>query len=396
MPGRDDLQRRFPPLVEPGPPLSASDTERYSRHLILPGIGSAGQRRLRTARVLVVGAGGLGSPALLYLAAAGVGTIGIVDADRVDATNLQRQVVHTDADVGRLKVDSARDRVLAANPAVHVRTHPVRLTAANALEVLGGYDLVLDGADNFPTRYLVDDACAMLGIPDVWGSILGFDGQAGVFWAPHGPTYRELFPQPPAPGSVPSCAEGGVLGALCATVGSVMATEAVKLICGIGEPLVGRLLVLDSLGGRWRSLPVRAPEQRTPVTELIDYDAFCGVEEGPAAVAPADEIDVRTLARMLRARDAGDEDFVLVDVRQPHEREIVAIPGDVGVPLAELEADPLGVAADGRRVVLYCKSGTRSARALAALRAAGHADAVHVAGGVLAWVREIEPAKPVY
>jgi sulfur-carrier protein adenylyltransferase/sulfurtransferase len=387
---------RFPPLVEPGPPLSASETERYARHLILPEIGVTGQRRLRNARVLVVGAGGLGSPALLYLAAAGVGTIGIVDADRVDTSNLQRQVVHADADVGRLKVDSARDRVLAANPAVRVRSHPVRLTAANALEVLGGYDVVLDGADNFPTRYLVDDACAMLGIPDVWGSILGFDGQAAVFWAAHGPTYRDLFPQPPAPGSVPSCAEGGVLGALCATVGSVMATEAVKLICGVGEPLVGRLLVLDALGSRWRSLPVRAPEQRRPVTELVDYDAFCGTPPAPAPGAAGDEIDVRTLARMLRAREAGEEDFVLVDVREQHEREIVAIPGDVAVPLADLEAAPLALGADGRRVVLYCRSGARSARALAALRAAGHADAVHVAGGVLAWVREIEPDKPVY
>jgi molybdopterin/thiamine biosynthesis adenylyltransferase/rhodanese-related sulfurtransferase len=396
VPGPDHPGERFPPLVEPGPPLSASETERYARHLILPEIGATGQRRLRNARVLVVGAGGLGSPALLYLAAAGVGAIGIVDADRVDATNLQRQVVHTDADIGRLKVDSARERVLAANPAVRVRIHPVRLTAANALEVLRDYDVVLDGADNFPTRYLVDDACAMLGIPDVWGSILGFDGQAGVFWAPHGPTYRELFPQPPAPGSVPSCAEGGVLGALCATVGSVMATEVVKLVCGVGSPLVGRLLVLDALGGRWRTLPVRAPRQRRPVTELIDYDAFCGTPLTPSASAPGDEIDVRTLARMLAARDAGEEDFVLVDVREPHEREIVAIPGAVAVPLAELEADPPAVAAEGRRVVLYCRSGTRSARALAALRAAGHADAVHVRGGVLAWVREIEPHKPLY
>jgi adenylyltransferase/sulfurtransferase len=299
--------------------------------------------------------------------------------------------------VGRLKVDSARDRVLAVNPAVEVRTHPVRLTAANALEILGGYDVVLDGADNFPTRYLVDDACALLGIPDVWGSILGFDGQVGVFWAPHGPTYRDLFPRPPAPGTVPSCAEGGVLGALCATVGSVMATEAVKLICGIGEPLVGRLLVVDALGGRWRSLTVRAPEQRRPVTGLIDYDAFCGV---PAADATGerhdDEIDAPTLARMLAARSAGTEDFVLVDVREPHEREIVDIPGAIGVPLAVLEADPRTVGADGRRVVLYCRSGARSARALAALHAAGRTDAVHLAGGVLAWVREVEPGKPVY
>jgi len=396
VPGRDNPGGRFPPLVEPGPPLSAAETERYARHLILPEIGATGQRRLANARVLVIGAGGLGSPALLYLAAAGVGTIGIVDADRVETTNLQRQVVHTDADVGRLKVDSARDRVLAANPGVQVRTHPVRLTAANALEVLGDYDLVLDGADNFPTRYLVDDACSILGIPDVWGSILGFDGQAGVFWAAHGPTYRELFPQPPAPGSVPSCAEGGVLGALCATVGSVMATEAVKLVCGTGDPLVGRLLVLDALGGRWRTLPVRAPEGRRPVTGLIDYDAFCGTSFPPPGSADGDEIDVRTLARMLAARDAGEDDFVLVDVREPHEREIVAIPGAVGVPLAELEADPLAVGADGRRVVLHCRSGERSGRALAALRAAGRTDAVHVRGGVLAWVREIEPGKPVY
>jgi adenylyltransferase/sulfurtransferase len=342
-----------------------------------------------------------------------VGTIGIVDADVVDVTNLQRQVVHSDADVGRRKVDSARDRVLQVNPEVEVRTHPVRLTAANALEVLEGYDVVLDGADNFATRYLVDDACALLGIPDVWGSILGFDGQAAVFWAPHGPTYRELFPQPPAPGSVPSCAEGGVLGALCATIGSVMATEAVKLLCGIGEPLVGRLLVVDALGSRWRTVAVRAPEQRAPVTQLADYDAFCGVPpaaphvEAAAGTGPAGasgEVDAVTLARLLAARDGGDTDggdpFVLVDVREPHEREIVDIPGSVGVPLAELEADPAGVgaalAAGGRRIVLYCRSGARSARALAALRAAGHDDALHLAGGVLAWVRDVEPDKPTY
>src|SRR3954468_15562498 len=221
----------LPPLVEPAAELTKDEVARYSRHLIIPDVGMDGQKRLKNALLLVVGAGGLGSPALLYLAAAGVGTIGVVDADSVDVTNLQRQVVHGDADVGRPKVDSARDRILAVNPGVEVRTHPVRLTAANALEILQGYDVVLDGADNFPTRYLVDDACALLGIPDVWGSILGFDGQVGVFWAPRGPTYRELFPAPPAPGTVPSCAEGGVLGALCATVGSVMATEVVKLIC---------------------------------------------------------------------------------------------------------------------------------------------------------------------
>ena len=392
----------FPPLVEPGPPLSASETERYARHLLLPDIGVLGQRRLRAARVLVVGAGGLGSPALLYLAAAGVGTIGIVDADTVDVTNLQRQVVHGTADVGRRKVDSARDRVLEVNPGVEVRVHPERLTAANALEILSGYDVVLDGADNFPTRYLVDDACSLLGIPDVWGSVLGFDGQAAVFWAPHGPTYRELFPQPPAPGTVPSCAEGGVLGALCASLGSVMVTEAVKLICGTGDPLVGRLLVVDALGGRWRTLSVRAPQDRTPVTGLVDYEAFCGLPPAgggavatEAVVGEGDaEVDVRRLAGMLAARDAGQDDFVLVDVREPHEWDIVAIPGAVGVPLGAIEADPAVVPAG--RAVLYCRSGARSARALAALHAAGRDDVTHVAGGVLAWVREVEPDKPTY
>jgi len=386
----------LPPLVEPGPPLDRTEVERYARHLILPELGPLGQRRLAAAKVLVVGAGGLGSPALLYLAAAGVGTIGVVDADVVDVSNLQRQVVHSDADVGRLKVDSARDRILATNPNASVRTHPVRLTADDALEIIASYDVVLDGADNFPTRYLVDDACALLGKPDVWGSILGFDGQVGVFWAPHGPTYRELFPTPPAPGTVADCATGGVLGALCATVGSVMATEAVKLICGIGEPLVGRLLVVDALGAAWRTLTVRPPAERAPVPGLIDYDAFCGV----AAASPEDEIDVHALADLLAARERGNADFVLVDVREPYEREIVAVPGAVGVRLARLEAEPDAVlaeqGADGRRVVLVCKSGVRSARALAALKAAGRRDVVHVAGGVLAWVREIEPDKPVY
>jgi sulfur-carrier protein adenylyltransferase/sulfurtransferase len=396
----------FPPLVEPGPPLAPEQVERYARHLILPAVGPLGQRRLANAKVLVVGAGGLGSPALLYLAAAGVGTIGIVDGDVVDVSNLQRQVVHGDTDVGRLKVDSARDRVLETNPHVAVRTHPVRLAAANALDIMGEYDLVLDGADNFPTRYLVDDACALLGTPDIWGSILGFDGQAGVFWAAHGPTYRDLFPTPPAPGTVADCASGGVLGVLCASIGSVMATEAVKLICGIGEPLVGRLLVVDALGARWRTINVRPAADRRPITRLIDYEAFCGLSskappDAEASAGPGDdEIDVRTLAAMLAAREVGEDDFVLVDVREPHELDIVGVPGAVGVPLAEIEARPDAVGrlvgAAGRRVVLLCKTGGRSARALAALRAAGRGDAVHVAGGVIAWVREIEPHKPVY
>jgi adenylyltransferase/sulfurtransferase len=267
----------FPPLVEPGPQLSPEQVRRYSRHLLLPDVGVLGQRRLRAARVLVVGAGGLGSPALLYLAAAGVGRIGIVDDDVVEVSNLQRQVVHGQADLGRPKVESARDRVLEVNPEVDVVAHRLRLDSSNALELMSGYDLVLDGTDNFATRYLVNDACAILGLPYVWGSIFRFDGQVSVFWAAHGPTYRDLHPDPPPPGSVPSCAEGGVLGVLCGAVGSVMATEAVKLITGAGEPLVGRVLVYDALDMSWRTVTVRRNPAVAPITELVDYVAFCGV-----------------------------------------------------------------------------------------------------------------------
>lgn len=394
----------MPPLVEPGEPLSAAEMQRYSRHLILPDVGVTGQRRLKNARVLVVGAGGLGSPALLYLAAAGVGTIGIVDADVVDASNLQRQVVHGEGDVGRAKVDSAADRVAEVNPHVTVVKHPVHLDSTNALDILRGYDLVLDGTDNFPTRYLVNDACAILGIPEVWGSIFRFDGQVSVFWAGHGPTYRDLFPEPPPPGAVPSCAEGGVLGVLCAAIGSVMATEAVKLVCGIGDSLVGRLMVFDALAMTWRTLNVRPNPALPPITALVDYYAFCGLvpepSDGADAVAAA-TIDVHALRDLLAARERGETDFVLVDVREPYEREIVVIPGAVGVP----KADVLTAAqtrqwpadlAEGRRVVLHCKAGGRSAEALGALLAAGRTDAVHVAGGVLAWAREIDPALPTY
>ncbi|WP_088320966.1 molybdopterin-synthase adenylyltransferase MoeB [Kineosporia sp. R_H_3] len=394
----------MPPLVEPGEPLSAAEIQRYSRHLILPDVGVTGQRRLKNARVLVVGAGGLGSPALLYLAAAGVGTIGIVDADVVDASNLQRQVVHGEGDVGRAKVDSAADRVAEVNPHVTVVKHPVHLDSTNALDILRGYDLVLDGTDNFPTRYLVNDACAILGIPEVWGSIFRFDGQVSVFWAGHGPTYRDLFPEPPPPGAVPSCAEGGVLGVLCAAIGSVMATEAVKLVCGIGDSLVGRLMVFDALAMTWRTLNVRPNPALPPITALVDYDAFCGLVPEPSddadAVAAA-TIDVHALRDLLAARERGETDFVLVDVREPYEREIVVIPGAVGVPKADVLAAaqtrqwPADLA-EGRRVVLHCKAGGRSAEALGALLAAGRTDAVHVAGGVLAWAREIDPALPTY
>jgi sulfur-carrier protein adenylyltransferase/sulfurtransferase len=396
------------PLVTPGPPLPADQLARYGRHLALPGVGEEGQRRLANARVLVVGAGGLGSPALLYLAAAGVGTIGIVDADDVEESNLQRQVIHGQGDLGRPKVESAAARIAQVNPHVAVRPHRLRLDSTNALDVLRDYDLVLDGTDNFPTRYLVNDACALLGVPQVWGSIFRFDGQVSVFWAGRGPTYRDLFPAPPPPGAVPSCAEGGVFGVLCAAVGSVMAIEAVKLICGLGEPLVGRLLVFDALGMSWREIRLRREASAPAITHLVDYEAFCGVPAGVASAGVAGEIDVHELRRLLDARAGGEADFVLVDVREDYELRIVTIPGAVHVPLARIEraaaTGPSGLPGlaglpelpDGRQVILYCRSGGRSARALALLRDAGRQDTAHLAGGVLAWVREIDPTLRVY
>ncbi|MBL8930067.1 MAG: molybdopterin-synthase adenylyltransferase MoeB [Kineosporiaceae bacterium] len=399
------------PLVEPAGELSVQEIARYSRHVILPDVGMLGQRRLRAARVAVVGAGGLGSPVLLYLAAAGVGTIGVIDDDVVDPSNLQRQVIHGGSDVGRPKVDSAAESVAEVNPHVNVVRHAVHLDASNALDVLAGYDLVLDGTDNFATRYLVADACELLGVPEVWGSIYRFDGQVSVFWPGHGPLYRDLFPQAPPPGAVPSCAEGGVLGVLCAAIGSVMATEAVKLICGIGDPLVGRLLVFDALAMTWRTVRLRPDPDRVPVRDLVDDPFACVVLE-PAP--SSGEVDPTQLAAMLAERDAGTRRFLLVDVREPHEREVVAIDGSVLVPVGRLVdadgtvrpdilvwLDELAGAADPQdavppALVLYCKSGARSARALAALHAAGRTDAVHLNGGVLAWVRQVEPEKPLY
>jgi molybdopterin/thiamine biosynthesis adenylyltransferase/rhodanese-related sulfurtransferase len=384
------------PLVEPAEDLSPEEVERYSRHLIIPEIGALGQRRLKNAKVLVIGAGGLGSPALLYLAAAGVGTLGIIDDDEVDLSNLQRQVIHGVADVGRPKIESARDAIAALNPLVDVRLHNVRLDAGNALELFAGYDLILDGADNFATRYLVNDAAAILGKPYVWGSIFRFDGQVSVFWEQHGPTYRDLYPEAPPAGSVPSCGEGGVFGMLCAAVGSLMVTEAVKLITGVGRSLLGRVALYDALGGTWREIKVARDPAAERITALTDYEAFCGI--GPAAAAGTEHtVTAPQLATMLAARKAGLKDFELVDVRESGEYEIVRIDGAVLIPQGKILAgEAWAELPQDKEIVFHCKGGTRSAAVLAAARAAGYERVSHLEGGILAWVRDVEPGKPVY
>ena len=391
----------LPPLVEPAEGLSAAEVERYSRHVILPDVGMLGQRRLKNAKVLVVGAGGLGSPALLYLAAAGVGTLGIVDPDVVDESNLQRQVIHGRSDVGRSKARSAQESIAELNPFVTVHRHEVALTAANALEIFAGYDLVLDGTDNFATRYLVNDAAALLGLPYVWGSIFRFEGQASVFWdaAPDGRglSYRDLYPDPPPPGSVPSCAEGGVLGVLCASIGAIMGTEAVKLLLGIGEPLLGRLMVYDALAMTYRTIRVRRDPAVPRVTELVDYEQLCGVLTEDAAPAGAGAAgDTITASELKEMIDGGVAHF-LVDVREPVEWDIVRIPGSTLVPKDRiLSGEALDELPRDRPLVLHCKSGARSAEALAAVRRAGFTDATHLEGGVLAWARQVDPSLPTY
>ncbi|GAA3953634.1 adenylyltransferase/sulfurtransferase MoeZ [Gordonia caeni] len=388
----------LPPLVAPGDELTRDEIARYSRHLIIPDIGTTGQRRLKNARVLVMGAGGLGSPTLLYLAAAGVGTIGIVDFDVVDESNLQRQVIHGVADVGRPKTASAVDSIAAINPLVRVQVHETRLTAENAVELFRGYDLIVDGTDNFATRYLVNDAAALAHKPYVWGSIFRFSGQVTVFYqdAPDGRglNYRDLYPQAPPPGSVPSCAEGGVLGLLCATVGSLMGTEAVKLICGIGEPLLGRLLVYDALAMTHRTVRFGQDPAREPITGLIDYDEFCGVVSDEAVAVAA---DATISPAELRAAIDGPAPPVLIDVREPVEFDIVALPGARLVPLGGIVSGTAiaDIPHDGP-VVLYCKTGIRSAEALAALRRAGLDRPVHLAGGITAWAHQIDPELPTY
>ena len=392
------------PLVEPAESLSVDEVRRYSRHLIIPDVGMTGQKRLKNAKVLCVGAGGLGSPALMYLAAAGVGTLGIVEFDTVDESNLQRQIIHGHSDVGRSKAESARDSVLEINPYVTVNLHEIRLDSSNVMDLFAQYDLIVDGTDNFATRYLVNDACVLLNKPYVWGSIYRFDGQASVFWAEHGPCYRCLYPEPPPPGMVPSCAEGGVLGVLCGSIGSIQVTEAIKLITGIGDTLLGRLMVYDALEMEYRQVKIRKDPNcavcgpNATVTGLIDYDAFCGVISDEAAEAARDStISVQDLKRMLDEREAGERDFMLIDVREPVEWEIVQIPGAVLIPKGEfLDGSALEKLPSDKQIVLHCKVGGRSAEVLAVLKGAGFNDAIHVGGGINAWVTQIEPDKPNY
>ncbi len=404
----------LPPLVEPAAELSVDEVRRYSRHLIIPDVGMSGQKRLKNAKVLVIGAGGLGSPALLYLAAAGVGTLGIAEFDEVDESNLQRQIIHGQSDVGRPKAESARDSIAETNPLVNVVVHNERLDNDNVLEIFAQYDLIVDGTDNFATRYMVNDAAYFLRKPYVWGSIYRFDGQASVFWPTvnditgddesTAPCYRCLYPEPPPPGMVPSCAEGGVLGVLCASIGSIQVNEAIKLLTGIGDPLVGKLMIYDALEMEYRKLKVRKDPNcalcgtNPSVTELIDYDNFCGAISDDAAVAASDStISVKQLNEMLAEREAGERDFVLIDVREPNEFEINRIPGSVLIPKGEfLNGNAIGQLPTDKAIVLHCKSGVRSAECLAVVKGAGFADAVHVGGGVVAWVNQIDPSQPSY
>ncbi|MCH9718623.1 MAG: adenylyltransferase/sulfurtransferase MoeZ [Actinomycetia bacterium] len=394
----------LPPLVEPTEELTVDEVRRYSRHLIIPDVGMAGQRRLKSAKVLCVGAGGLGSPALMYLAAAGVGTLGIVEFDVVDESNLQRQIIHGQSTLGMSKAESAKQRIKEINPLINVQVHEERLDSDNVMELFGQYDLIVDGTDNFATRYLVNDAAVLLGKPYVWGSIYRFEGQASVFWAEHGPCYRCLYPEPPPPGMVPSCAEGGVLGVLCASIGSIQVTEAIKVLTGIGETMVGRLMLYDGLDMAYRSVKIRKDPncaicgENPTVTELIDYEAFCGAVSDEAAEAAKDStISVVMLQQMLAEREAGERDFELIDVREPNEYEIVNIPGATLIPKGEfLNGTALSSLPNDKQIVLHCKVGGRSAEVLAVVKDAGFADAIHVGGGVVAWVDQIEPHKPSY
>ncbi|MHC5938301.1 molybdopterin-synthase adenylyltransferase MoeB [Nostoc sp.] len=380
--------------------LTKDDYERYSRHLILPEVGLEGQKRLKAASVLCIGTGGLGSPLLLYLAAAGIGRIGIVDFDVVDTSNLQRQVIHGTSWVGKPKIESAKNRIHEINPYCQVDLYETRLSSENALEILQPYDIVVDGTDNFPTRYLVNDACVLLNKPNVYGSILRFEGQATVFNYEGGPNYRDLFPEPPPPGMVPSCAEGGVLGILPGIIGLIQATETVKIVLGQGNTLSGRLLLYNALDMKFRELKLRPNPIRPVIEKLIDYEEFCGIPQAKAEEAKqqmeSQEMTVKDLKELL---DSGAKDFVLLDVRNPNEYDIAKIPGSVLVPLPDIE-NGNGVAKvkeilNGHRLIAHCKLGGRSAKALAILKEAGIVG-TNVKGGITAWSREIDPSVPEY
>jgi adenylyltransferase/sulfurtransferase len=383
--------------------LSPNEVARYSRHLIMPEVGMEGQQRLKAASVLLIGAGGLGSPLALYLAAAGIGRIGLVDYDVVDFSNLQRQIIHGTPDVGRPKLQSAKDRIAAINPEVRLDLYETRLTSANALTIFQPYDIIIDGTDNFPTRYLTNDACVLLKKPNVYGSIFRFDGQASVFWPPHGPCYRCLYPEPPPPGEVPSCAEGGVLGILPGLIGCIQATEAVKLILGKGSSLVGRLLLYDALEMRFQEFKVRRNPKcpvcgdHPSITKLIDYEQFCGVrgQETPAPAAAGGSAMAEVTAEELKRRLDRGEDLFILDVRNPPEFQICRIPGSTLLPLPEL-AQRFRELDAGREMVVHCKSGMRSAKAIEFLRQQGFTKLTNLKGGILAWADKVDPGMPKY
>lgn len=392
---------KTPPLVTPGPALTVAEVRRYSRHLIIPDVAMAGQQRMMNAKVLCVGAGGLGSPALMYLAAAGIGTLGIVEYDTVDESNLQRQIIHGQSDIGKSKAQSAKEKIAEINPYVNVITHETRLDNSNVMEIFSQYDIIVDGTDNFATRYLVNDACVLLKKPYVWGSIYRFDGQASVFWAEYGPCYRCLYPEPPPPGMVPSCAEGGVLGVLCATIGSIQTTEAIKVLTGVGEPLIGSLMVYDALDMSFRKIKVRkdpncplCSDNPTQTALLPDYEAFCGVLSDAAQEASAGStITVQELKTKIDAQ----ANYYLIDVREPSEYEIVKIPTAHLIPKQGfIDGSVLATLPQDRPIILHCKSGVRSAECLAILKDAGFSDASHVFGGVVAWAKQIDTSLPVY
>ncbi len=380
--------------------LSKDDYQRYSRHIILPEVGLDGQKRLKAASVLCIGTGGLGSPLLLYLAAAGIGRIGIVDFDIVDSSNLQRQIIHGTSWVGKPKIESAKNRILEINPDCQVDLYNTAISSANALDILADYDVVIDGTDNFPTRYLTNDACVLLNKPNVYGSIFRFEGQATVFNYQGGPNYRDLYPEPPPPGMVPSCAEGGVLGVLCGIIGTIQATEAIKIILGTGNTLSGRLLLYNALEMKFRELKLRPNPERPVIEKLIDYEQFCGIPQAKAQEAKAQmELAEMTVKELKELIDSGTDDYVLIDVRNPNEYQIAQIPGSVLIPLPDIEngsAIPkVKELVQGHRLIAHCKMGGRSAKALAILKDAG-IDGTNVKGGITAWSREVDPNVPEY